>query len=188
GEAHRKGKTFCGIYPDQVRIDQEGQVFLFELAAPRLAEDVTLSYLCFVPPELLDPAGGTATQQSDIYSFGVIVFSLLTGHVPFSTGSREDLTIRILDSRLEPIPNLPGEFNQLNWILRKCLLRIPSRRFANGDEVAIELRQIAGGPGISIPKKIAAVSSPVGKLRKIAMPEIDYRELLQNRRLLAIIG
>jgi len=188
GDAHRKGKNYGGVYPDQVRIDQEGQVYLFELGAPRLAEDVTLSYLCFVPPELLDPAGGNATQQSDIYSLGVIVFSLLTGHVPFSAGTREDLTAQILDSRMEPIPNLAGDFNQLNWILRKCLLRIPSRRFANGDELAVELRHIAGGPGISIPKKMAGVSSHVSNVGKFKIPQIDYREMLQNTRLLAIIG
>lgn len=187
GDAHRKGKTYGGIYPDQVRIDQEGQVNLFELAAPRLPEDVTLSYLCFVPPELLDPAGGGATQQSDLYSFGIIIFSLLTGHVPFSAGTREDLTHQILDSRMEPIPNLPGEFNQLNWILRKCLLRIPSRRFANGDELALELRQISGGPRISIPKKIS-VSASAAQVRKIQAFQFDYRELLENKKLLAIIG
>src|SRR5687767_12343417 len=66
--AHRQGRQFGGLYPDQVRFEADGLAELFALSAPRLPDDVTLSYLAFMPPEVME--GETPTKQADIYSAG----------------------------------------------------------------------------------------------------------------------
>lgn len=135
---HKQGKILGGIYPDQV-LFEDGFVQLYELAAPRMPEDLTLMYLGFVPPEILDNQPPVA--QTDIYSVGVILYSLLTGHYPFPGGSSDELIENIKQSKLEEFPKL-SNFTQLEWIIKKCLVKVPSRRYASAGEISQELRKI----------------------------------------------
>lgn len=135
---HKQGKVLGGIYPDQV-LFEDGFVQLYELAAPRLPEDLTIMYLGFVPPEILD--NQPAVPQSDIYSVGVILYSLLTGHFPFPGGSSDELIENIKQSKFEEFPKLTN-FSQLEWIIKKCLVKVPSRRYGSAAEIGQELRKI----------------------------------------------
>jgi Tol biopolymer transport system component len=135
---HKQGKILGGIYPDQV-LFEDGMVQLFELAAPRLPEDLTLMYLGFVPPEILDEQ--PPVVQTDIYSVGVILYSLLTGRHPFAGGSAADLIENIRLSKFEEFPKFPN-YSQLEWIIKRCIIKVPSRRYASAQEVAQELRKM----------------------------------------------
>lgn len=135
---HKQGKVLGGIYPDQV-LFEDGMVQLYELAAPRLPEDLTLMYLGFVPPEVLD--NQPPVPQTDIYSIGLILYAMLTGRTPYPSGSTDQLTANILQSKFEEFPKFQN-YSQLDWIIKKCLVRVPARRFGTAQEVATELRKM----------------------------------------------
>jgi Tol biopolymer transport system component len=137
---HKQNKIFGIICPDQVVFGENNNVQLFELAAPRTPEDLTLSYLCFVAPELLE--GKPPTFQSDIYSFGIILYAFAVGRVPFSTRKREELVDLILQGKLDAFPRFPAGMNELDWIIRKCLIHVPRRRFGSAEEIGNELRHL----------------------------------------------
>ena len=138
---HRLNNVYGGIFPDQVHFESDGMVQIFALAAPREVDDLTLSYLCFVPPELLQ--GKRATVESDIYSFGAILYSLLTGRVPFDTGSQEQLRNDIEHSLIKPLPPLPANGNHADWIIKKCMNPVANRRYLNAQELTADLRKLS---------------------------------------------
>src|SRR5262245_30646648 len=179
---HKQGKVLGGIYPDQVLLE-DGFAQIFPLAAPRLPEDVTVSYLGFVPPELLE--GQPATQQSDVYSLGIILHALLTGGVPFSTSDREALTQRILQSQHESLPPVQG-MPQLDWIFKKCLLKVPSRRFANAQELSQEMRKVAK-PARGAQAIPTSTQSAVA-VKKLQRAGREYQELLRENWKIAAAG
>lgn len=139
--AHKQGKIFRGIFPDQILFGENGQVQILELAAPRIADDLTLSYLSFISPEQIE--GKPPTIQSDIYSLGVVLYAFLFGRVPFMNPKREEVIEQILQSKLVTFPKFPVGLSQLDWIIRKCLLRVVHRRFLTVEEVTFELRKVA---------------------------------------------
>lgn len=153
--AHKQRKIFGGIFPDQILFGENGQVQLLELAALRIADDLTLSYLSFISPEQIE--GKRPTIQSDIYSLGVVLYAFSFGRVPFMNPKREEVIEQILQSKLVNFPKFPSGLSQLDWIIRKCLLRVPHRRFTSVEEVAFELRKAArpagkfqGAPNVAV--------------------------------------
>jgi Tol biopolymer transport system component len=138
---HKLNNVYGGIFPDQVHFEPDGMVQIFSLTAPREVDDLTLSYLCFVPPELLQ--GKRATPESDIYSFGAILYSLLTGRVPFDTGSQEQLRNDIEHSAIKPLPPLPANGNHADWIIKKCMNPVINRRYLNTQELTADLRKLS---------------------------------------------
>jgi len=171
-EYHRKGRKHGEIFPDQVIIDLEKGSDILSLTARRDLEDLTLQYLCFVPPELLEKE--TPTFQSDIYSLGVILYALLTGRVPFAAEDREVLIQDILNSKFEPLPRLGGSWDQLDWIFQKCVLRVARRRFLSAGEFAEELLKLEE------PRQ-AVAASPIFHARRLRRRAADYKNVLLEK-------
>ena len=170
---HKQGKILGGIYPDQV-LFEDGLVQLYELAAPRLPEDLTLMYLGFVPPEVLE--NQPLVAQSDIYSVGVILYSLLTGHFPFAGGNTEELIENIRQSKCEEFPKF-SNFTQLEWIIKRCLVKVPARRFGTAQELALELRKMFKPSRSGQPVPVAA-PVPGMTARKLQRRTREYQRLL----------
>jgi serine/threonine protein kinase len=163
---HKQNRIYGGVYPDQVHLEQDGLVQVYELAAPRQADDLTLSYLCFAPPEILK--GNRPTPSSDIYSLGVILYSMLAGRIPYDTGSQDQLLRDIEQSQLKELPILAGNANQAERIIKRCLSYEPHRRYQSAQEVLAELRNLSRtsrtlpGPTRPISQKIIprSITSP----------------------------
>jgi Tol biopolymer transport system component len=179
--SHRLNNIYGGIFPDQVHFESDGMVQIFSLAAPREVEDLTLSYLCFVPPELLQ--GKKATPESDVYSFGVILYSLLTGRVPFDTGSTEQLRNDIEHSLTKPLPPLPANGNHADWVIKKCMNPVPGRRYLNTQELTADLRKLSR-VSRPLPGNVPYVASP-----KVIQSQVDStKQILQQYSKYFMIG
>lgn len=182
--AHKSGKFYGAIYPDQVLVF-DNKVQLLELAAPREPEDVTLPYLSFIPPEILESEYGARpepTPEADLYSAGIILYTLLAGHSPFSGQDRDKVLESIFQIRMDPLPEIKGNLNQITWIIRKCLLRIPTRRFRTADEMLAELQEIR--PTRS--HKTAPPAPFPGKKPVARKTEFDPRAIWEEHRNIVI--
>lgn len=76
--------------------------------------------------------------RSDIYSFGCVMYQIITGKPPFSADSVEEYLFKHIECKpKEPKDHVGDVPNKLNDIVMKCLKKIPNERFAN----FIELRE-----------------------------------------------
>jgi serine/threonine protein kinase/predicted Zn-dependent protease len=160
--AHQRGILHRDIKPSNVLIGAEGQPLLldFNLAQAEHEDPAhatiggTIAYMA--PEHLRALVGRTpnlirqADNRSDIYSLGMVLAEMLTGHRPFDqSGSYSALPLQIEAMALErskAVPSIRRERPDLSWglesIVRKCLAADPSQRYQQADHLADDLRRL----------------------------------------------
>ena len=99
----------------------------------------------YVSPEIV--RGEPASQASDIYSVGVLLFQMLTGRVPFDGDSPVTIALRHLDSEV-PLPGslVPGIPATIDEIVARATAARPEDRFPDARAMALALRAAATAP------------------------------------------
>ncbi len=88
--------------------------------------------------------GEEVDSRSDIFSFGVVLYELVTGKRAFSGGSAVDTMHAVLhEDPPEASASDPGFSPALNTILRRCLEKRPDQRFQSAADLAFALRAIS---------------------------------------------
>jgi len=78
--------------------------------------------------------------RGDVYSFGVMLFQMLTGQLPFHGGRNWEEWKRL--HKATPAPVLDGGLSAVNEVLQECLAKAPEQRFADFGAVRERLAQI----------------------------------------------
>ena len=104
---------------------------------PRLTSTATtLGTPLYMSPEQMR-SGRLADERSDIWSLGVIIYEILSGHVPFSAENLADLAVKIATETPAPLSDLRPEVPAaLSQAIARCLDKERSQRFANVAELA----------------------------------------------------
>ena len=179
--AHQRKVIHRDLKPQNVLMDQRGTPHLTDFGlAGHFSTDVTVSGSGRFEgtPNYMSPEQARAEmtdERTDIYSFGVLMYEMLTGRVPFG-GTITDI-LRSLES---DVPVNPRQVNDgisrdLDTICMKCLEKEPERRYQTGQELKDELQRVADGKPIQ--------ARPVGFL------EQSYRWCKRNRlKTMAIVA
>ena len=92
----------------------------------------------FLAPELA--RGNLATERSDIYALGIILYELLTGDVPFKGEGAVNIALQHLEAEMPSIKLVKEELpNSLDNIISRCTCKLPSDRYHSVDELLIDL-------------------------------------------------
>jgi len=171
---HRRGILHRDLKPGNILI-KEGQVKLldFGLSITRAAnrQSETTGTLAYMAPELL--RDGTASEASDLYAVGMIIYEIFNGAYPFSFDSIHQLieciTTRSLDAHQLPIqPYIADTINRL-------LAKNPADRYASAAEVIKALMQT--NPDIVATQSIEARESYLQAAEFIGR-EAEFRQLV----------
>lgn len=149
---HRSGFVHRDLCSDNVLLSADGAVKLIDLGfcAPtgkRFEEKSgTPSYMA---PEQI--RAEPLTPAADIYSFGVVLYELFTGRLPFGSGrqgggSDVQAQSRVLAMHLSQKPRPPWEVNPacppaIGEIILRCLAKSPEERYADPEELLRALRE-----------------------------------------------
>lgn len=87
--------------------------------------------------------GQDATQQSDIYAFGIMMYQILLGKRPFgiSSHSHEKLREWAIQHCQTPIPTLPKQYQHYQYLINKTLAKRIENRYQSMDEVLVDLKK-----------------------------------------------
>ncbi len=101
----------------------------------------------FMSPEQIQGHLETLTNKSDVYSLGVILYTLLTGKHPHGEAESDlALLMRVVQSDAHPAHSVhPDVANDLSWLLSKALEREPVQRLASAGEFGYELQRFLEG-------------------------------------------
>lgn len=148
--AHKNGIIHRDVKPANVMIDLSGRVKLTDFSLARLVdysltpltgENNVLGTPAYMSPEQCQ--GYEAGPQSDLYSLGVMLYEMVTGHLPFEAENYLALLRHHTDTPPTPVrlikPNLPVALEQ---VIMRCLSKTIAKRPASGEELAQILRDL----------------------------------------------
>jgi DNA-binding NarL/FixJ family response regulator len=136
---HRIGVLHRDLKPANVMLRRGGGVALIDFGLAKdaaLEADITDAGQIIGTPHYMSPEQGhgeTIDVRSDLYSLGIILFEMLTGHKPFMA---ENPMAIIYMHRKSPVPQLPEGQAALQPLLEKLLAKDPADRFASAQQAA----------------------------------------------------
>ena len=177
GAVHAAGLLHCDIKAQNVVQESSGRVVLMDLGAgqvvPEAKDSDQLSDVAGTPrymaPELFQ-AGATATKATDIYSFGVLLYYLVSGSFPVDGKSLGELKQAHHDRRANTLDSArPGLPPALLDLVSRAIDRDPAGRPASAADVQSALAAIAApmAAAASTPRSVgwwAAGAAAVGLL------------------------
>jgi Tol biopolymer transport system component/tRNA A-37 threonylcarbamoyl transferase component Bud32 len=159
--AHAAGIVHRDLKPGNVMVSEEGRVKVLDFGLAKLAEtsvggadDETqtlrqeteqgtiLGTAAYMSPEQAE--GRKVDARSDIFSFGVMLYEMVTGRRPFTGDSKLSLLASILRAEVKaPSAVVDGLPREVERIVLRCLKKDLSRRYQVMADVRVALREVS---------------------------------------------
>lgn len=142
GFAHRAGLVHADVKPQNMLVtnDDALKVTDFGIAQaltdtqPMQRQEVVWGSPHYFAPE--QARGEKPTPASDVYSIGIVVFEMLTGHLPYSGANQQELAMAHLRERVPMISEFNGSVPEnLSRIVFKVMSKEPSARYRMADQL-----------------------------------------------------
>ena len=146
--AHRHQIIHRDVKTDNILLTEEGKIKLTDFGLAKLRGSIhttkagsTLGTLSYMSPEQI--RGEEVDQRSDIFSLGVVLYELLTSHLPFTGEYEAAVSYAILNEELPKIrslrPEVPSEFEK---IIDRCLEKDVGKRYQQVKEIISDLKSV----------------------------------------------
>jgi eukaryotic-like serine/threonine-protein kinase len=155
-KAHTAGIIHRDLKPGNIMVTDDGQIKLLDFGVAKLTpavdglarnesmltiEGTIVGTAAYMSPEQAEAKGVDA--RSDIFSFGAVLFEMLTGQRAFQGGSHIGTLSAILSVNPKPVSSIcPGIPVELDTIVARCLCKNPDQRFQNAAAVVAALQEI----------------------------------------------
>jgi len=197
GYAHRAGLVHCDIKPHNMIVTPDGRLKVTDFGIARALSTIMPDERADVvwgSPQYFSPeqaVGEAPSPASDVYSLGIVLYEVLTGALPFTAPSSEELArMHLEETPIRPSEYIPDIPTALEEIVMKVLSKEPAARYRTADQLGRVLLRFGTQrdvPSLSLTpeasgnyKATDAVPSkprPAITLPEITMPEITLPEV-----------
>jgi len=147
--AHSRHIIHRDVKPANIMLTPQYTVKLMDFGIARGANDpvltqtgTTLGSPCYISPEQIK--GEPVDERSDLYSFGITLYELVTGRRPFEGDNNYSIMAAQLNKQPQPPVILGMDLPaRLNEIILRAMAKNPAQRFQSADEFCQALRHLA---------------------------------------------
>ncbi len=161
-KAHEAGITHRDLKPENIMVSHDGLVKILDFGLAKSTSPAGETLDLYNSPASLTPSGmllGTVgymspeqaagrhlDYRSDLFSFGLVLYEMVTGKRPFQRVTAAETLVAILRDHPEPIGALNRDVPApLCWAIERCLAKDPDKRFTSTRDLARELSAIRDG-------------------------------------------
>lgn len=143
--AHSHHIIHRDIKPQNIIISKDGKVKVTDFGIAKAATSSTINSSAMGSVHYISPEqarGGYSDERSDIYSFGVTLFEMVTGIVPFDGDSTVSVAVRHIQEEI-PVPSTVAENIpvSIDKIILKCTQKKTERRYQTVSELMADLKK-----------------------------------------------
>ena len=179
---HRKGIVHRDIKPSNIIIEEStGKAILADFGLAKRMDAVTRltrSGELLGTPHYLSPEqakGEKITPASDVYSFGITLFEMLTGKLPFNGESPLQILWKHVREPLPPPqnfnPSLPSEVVR---IVQKATEKKPTNRYSSAEEMLADIESLMEKTVVAVKKKIGFSAALVAVVLVLAVIAVFF--------------
>lgn len=176
-EAHSHGVIHRDIKPHNIMISKNGIIKVTDFGIARATSNHSMTTTMdaigsvhYFSPE--QARGAFTDQRTDIYSFGIVFYEMLTGKRPFVGENPVTIAMKHIQEDITP----PGELNEdisegVERVVLKCTMKKQAERYQNVEEIITDLRSTAGSKRTFVPSDV--IDDSLDQTRVIPTAEID---------------
>jgi serine/threonine-protein kinase len=161
GYAHKRGIVHRDIKPSNVLISNDGRPILADFGLAQMTDTsikLTQSGVGMGTPTYMSPEqgqGDPVDQRTDIYSFGIMLYELVTGEAPFRADTPMAVVIKHLTAPM-PMPRQvnPAIPEEVEALILKATAKNPDDRFQSAEEMALAMERALDHMPMQVAEKL----------------------------------
>lgn len=154
--AHSHHIIHRDIKPQNIIISKEGKVKVTDFGIAKAATSSTINSAAMGSVHYISPEqarGGYSDERSDIYSFGITLYEMVTGTVPFDGDTTVAVAVQHIQDEIAAPSSLVADIPiSVDKIILKCTQKKTDRRYLNAAELIVDLKKALVMPEVDFVK------------------------------------